>query len=650
MDQLNQVLAAIKKYHFWILSGLVIVQALAIYHVGTGPLAANVYKQKTEITQDYKSVEQVVKEPNPPNQKTVELIAEQQKKLAAEVFGAWKFLYDEQSRRNKWPDALGVEFLARIRGLKPYELIEDEDRETYQYFIRKHVPRLFLPPPVGVGVDVRMTPEERKWYEDRIAGRPVSKELPKKKPDQQADAAEAASKSEPAKAAAPPKPALPEEITGIVDWDIAGRQELEARFDWRTPPTSSQIWLAQEDLWVYEALLRIIHSTNKTATSQYNAPVKRILRLAIGQDAGLLFANTADRIFRGYAATFGSGLGFGGPGMYPMGPGSATGLMPSTIPGAGYPSSMPGAAGGAMPMGPSSASLATPSSMPSAAEDSGDDAYSEDGGLLRPGAMSAPGVPAGMPLMPSMPGGMPGMPGMSGAPYGMSSAAGGISEDEQMRRLLTHGRYVDQNGFPLAYDAKPPFAEFKMMPVYMLLGVDQEAIPVLLTECANSSMPVVVRRLSLRPGESGQYGVPGSESPEGGLAGMSGLRPGFGAGPSTMPTPSMPTPSMPGGIAGGSSRPTYRPSGTSSSEGYGTSFTELEGEMVIEIQGIIYIFNPPDKKALGTGAATEVAPAEAPEGGQEAGQSDTGPAGGSGGALAPPPATPASPPAGAGAP
>ena len=43
--------------------------------------------------------------------------------------------------------------------------------------------------------------------------------------------------------------------------------------------------MAQEDLWVYEALLRIIENTNQGYTSYYNAPVKEIDALQIGADA-----------------------------------------------------------------------------------------------------------------------------------------------------------------------------------------------------------------------------------------------------------------------------------------------------------------------------------------------------------------------------
>ena len=94
-------------------------------------------------------------------------------------------------------------------------------------------------------------------------------------------------------------------------------------------------------------------------------------------------------------------------------------------------------------------------------------------------------------------------PETAGASGTRAAAPGaGLSEDEQMARLLKNNRYVDQDGRPLAADATAPFAEFKMMPIYMKLGVDQRDLPKVLAECANSNMPVVVRRVAIRPDES----------------------------------------------------------------------------------------------------------------------------------------------------
>ncbi len=70
-----------------------------------------------------------------------------------------------------------------------------------------------------------------------------------------------------------------EEMVGLVVWDDYNR--LLGHFAWGTSPSSLEIWLAQEDLWVYKALLQIIIETNSGAGSHSSAPVKRIISMEV---------------------------------------------------------------------------------------------------------------------------------------------------------------------------------------------------------------------------------------------------------------------------------------------------------------------------------------------------------------------------------
>ncbi len=74
-------------------------------------------------------------------------------------------------------------------------------------------------------------------------------------------------------------------IVGNVDWT---NPEIYSLPTWSQGgyPKSIEIWYAQESLWVYEALLRIITETNKTSPDNIaNAPVKSIEAILIGQQA-----------------------------------------------------------------------------------------------------------------------------------------------------------------------------------------------------------------------------------------------------------------------------------------------------------------------------------------------------------------------------
>ena len=643
MDQLKLVLAEIKKYHFWVLCGIVVVVPLGLWFTSTGQLRRNTDARKGELKGEMDRVKQLETMQSPANEKTKQVIAEAHERLKDEVFAAWKYLYDEQAARNQWPRILGNEFRAHIGSLGEDGQIEEYDREVYWTFIRKHIPTLFLKE-MG-GLDVRMTQEERKWYQDRVADKKVPKTFQKKKPDAdpnaKTDPNAPGAKTAPGQAAGSAKPTTIDEPTGIVDWNEADRRQMEQRFSWDRRPTSSQVRLAQEDLWVLEALVRIIKETNKNATSQYNAPVKTIYSLTIGQLAAVEMASSQDRVFRGYGMGMGYGSETGG------GAGAAYG-------GAKGYGGYGGGSGGPALMPPGSGGRPAGYSPPPVAPKGGAMGGGDMGGaMVMPSAGLTGGYGrTGMPT--TMPPGSTTMPGSTGdvTPGAAGGPTAPLSEDEQVAVGLKHGRYVDQFGQPLPYYVAPPFKQFKMMPVCMRLGIDQRELPRLLANCANSSMPVVVRRVAIRPEEGGQVDVSGSGSGPGGPASSEGMRSGY-------PGPTGGTPSSGGyGGYGGASRAGmggsggYRPTPGSSSDAVpGTQMIESStDEMVVEIQGIIYIFNQPNKKDIGTETAT----AAGQPGPTAAAPGTTGPAptGAAPAAAGPatPPAGPVAPPAGPGTP
>lgn len=167
---------------------------------------------------------------------------------------------------------------------------------------------------------------------------------------------------------------------------------------------------------------------------------------------------------------------------------------------------------------------------------------------------------------------MGGSPGTGGAP------------EEQLNRQIMEFRYIDDKGKPLAYQPQYPFAlhprsEFKMMPISMKLVIDQRRIPRLLVECANSNMPIEVRRIRMLKTQ----GPAGSTTTGGGGFG------GMGGG------------GMEGGMPGGgmgAHRP--RPMGGTDGQQSGSE----QYNVPVEIHAIINIYNPPDKDKLGKGAAS----------------------------------------------
>jgi hypothetical protein len=256
--------------------------------------------------------------------------------------------------------------------------------------------------------------------------------------------------------------------------------------------------LAQEDLWVIEALLRVIKKTNEDAKGPSDATVKVVEALEIGKDAVAAWKTSAASVVSN------AGEAPGGPG--PSGPGGP-----------------PGAA--------------------------------------------APGPPA--------PGGPP-----------------GANARDLLIEQLMEGRYVDNNGDPLPAGA--PHDEFKMMPVHMRLTIREERLPKLLVECGNSSMPIEIRQV-----------MPMAPAPEvldiSAAAAAQAMKGGKG------------------GSRGGMKPPASSPHGHASD----TPDAGLY-DIPVDLFGIIYIYNPPDRQKLG--AAEKTAEPGAP-----------------GAAQAPPPSAPATP-------
>ena len=320
-------------------------------------------------------------------------------------------------------------------------------------------------------------------------------------------------------------------MLGIVEWDKTNRDAITKPFFWTEIPDTEQVRLSQEDLWVYEALLRIIKDVNKGATGYDDAPIRRIDALEIGRDAVASWQKVREQVFRGLGG--GVGVGVGGMGGRPNLP----------------------------PRGPMSPPAPGQSGMSASRKDM----------MTRMGPMG------------------PGRMGM-----GAQEKASPLTD-----------RYVDANGEPLADPAKPPFEEFKMMPICLRLLISEKKIPQLLAECANSNMPISVRAVRLAPDAGEAITLAGT----GPLAGIMGP----GAGPARREAPPTRSRSMPGEERQASGEP--------------------RGYLPIEVDGIIYIYNPPDMKKLGTGTTG-------------VGQSETAPAGGPAAvpAAAAPPAAPPSPP------
>jgi hypothetical protein len=473
MDQVKVVLKVMGKHHFWVVSGAVLLVAVAVYAMASGNLASRYAEGEARLNGEADAAAQIGSSGPPDNENVIKAFQQDTTAAKEDVLKAWERLFKLQKEKNPWPAELGKEFLLVINSLKPDDEIPVKYRQDYQYFINNHFPELWKI------IDVR-----REQLIDPKTKKVVYEVFDFNDPD-------------PWKGfrARVESGYYEREVVGTVIW--SNPEVLALGASWLSAPSTKQVRLAQEDLWVYEALLRIVRKTNEGSTSYHNAAIKRIDAMHIGQAGSAAFATSSSE----YGASAAGGYGE-------------------------YDSD----------------------------ESSSSDYSSEDGE----------------------------------SDY---YATTGMSTDDS----LLQGRYVDLEGQPLAATATPPFAEFKMMPVRMIFLMDQRRIPDLLANCANSSMPVEVRRVSIRP-ESGSVLNLGAMA--GAAAGGSGGEYSSGSGDEEYSSDE---------YSGSSSE--YGSFGTRSS--MPTSQATVGGilpdsmDVPVEIRGVIFVFNPPDREKLGTGSAGE---------------------------------------------
>jgi hypothetical protein len=476
----------------------------------------------------------LAKEPNVPNEHSHKQMDQLVQNTLQLVVAAWTKQYSKQEPIFTWPAELGDDFVAAVRPLKPIEAkvefptpANKELNVDYLRAYRDYVDRLVPDLAEDIGT---------VWLANKAA-QPGMETTPG--------------------AVTPGQMQRGKQKAPIVLWEGSDQARLfGTHFDWSSQPdaapTTLQMLYAQEDLWVYRALMSIIAATNRGARERHEAVVKSIETILIGRAA----VGLAGQITRP-AGAMGGGM---------MGPD-----MGSMYGGAGPMDASPMGSGSAAPMGSGST-----------------------------GGMAAPSMPSPDSTMP-----MGGAVAASRDPGSYRYVDSNYTplDAEKVRAALKSGS--PQDAFLVVA---------KQMPIRMALIVDQRKLPKLLAECSNSYLPVEIRQVRVNRkgvggggGGGGMYGMPGgmpggSMYPGAGMGLGSGMREG-GDYSNDMGTAGM-MPGYPGGGMPGAGMGEYNPGG------YGTGLeAPKEGrveisstsphDVPVEIYGIIYIYNPVDKQKLG---------------------------------------------------
>jgi hypothetical protein len=244
MDQLRNVLQILKKHHFWLLCLGCIIVGLVAWSMASGKLSKEYASRKGEITNKFSALDrhrQIQNFPNSDWKEAADKLTEEQKKR---VRDAWKLVYDEQAQFLKWPEQFDQDFQNRIRSLKQGDDIPQLEREIYMTKVREEFPKLLA-----------IVDAEKHDQASRVG------------PPQEGEAA-------------------PVIVQEKVVWEAASQQAIEKSLQFDRTPTPLQVWLTQEDLWVYQVLLTIIKKVNG---EKFVPPVKEIIDLKIAQQAAEKF-------------------------------------------------------------------------------------------------------------------------------------------------------------------------------------------------------------------------------------------------------------------------------------------------------------------------------------------------------------------------
>ncbi len=644
MDQLKQAFAILRKYHFWILCVLILILYIGTWYVSTATMTQTTNERAGKIESAFKTGQQIVSISNHPNKTTADMMKALSSAEAEQVRLAWDKRYREQEDVLKWPQELLPDFIAAVEPLVPIEAKVDfptparqelkvDFRNRYRDYIKKELPKLAKI--IGAEWQAGLTSGSGYggWSSGMMPGAgsmmPGSGSMMPGStgPPSGGPRAGSTGMGQGATIGLPPgggssdySPAgrgmgsggmgsgSPygrgtaqgmEESRIVVDWNSGNQSMLQAQCMGWTSPTTLQVLYAQEDLWILRALMLIVKATNGDADAQYNAAVKEIQSIELGaMAAGIKAVGMVE-----------SGKALAGQG----------GMMSGSY--------MPGATMSAGSAGMGSGSGGS-SGSPYEATGTSSSGAGSSSGSSEGGSSAAFGS------------------GMSGTRQAMDPAA---------------GRYVDDKNEPLtgerlrtAMKSNQPSDAFlavaKRMPMRMRVRMNVLKLPLFLCEFAKSNLPVEVRqvRINAPAGSGGMRGsgaptgsIGGSGGPSSGPTGM-GMGTGGGGGSSAGMSIAMPDAgagaSMPG--AGGLSLPSlggtgspYGGSGMGSSGspyggggpgGPGMFGTESPYDVIVEVYGIIYIYNPVDPAKLGMEAAKVLAsaPGGAPVGAESTAGAD----------------------------
>ncbi len=259
MDQLQTFLAAVKKYHFWILCVLASLVCLVIVFVSGKKLIAFYDKTKTDISSTDSQLGEVLGRPEHPNQKWIDEVNKKSAEYKKKAYDGWVRFWQQQKKTIfVWPD-LGKEFVGYFSFQMDDPAKPRKDRakmDELSGYYQNYVTMNILPAMAKIiNADWAGCDQNANGGGIRGARQPVVN---------------------PQQGSAGDHP---------VSWAPDDQQRLCLAYTWDELPTETEIRCAQEDMWVLKALFEAIARANNGAKVSTDTVVRTVQEVSYGRDA-----------------------------------------------------------------------------------------------------------------------------------------------------------------------------------------------------------------------------------------------------------------------------------------------------------------------------------------------------------------------------
>lgn len=255
-DNVRPYATAIAKHHFWILAALVPLVLVPLLMVGNAGLRSRIEARRSQIDGKLSQARAVTGVVPHPNAEWSTAISADTTQVRQETLDEWRRFWHSQQRLRVWPKELGDDFVKAVTSLQPGGKLARPYLVRYQNSVRELARQL----PARMGVEEAMREEDARRSADmqlRVPERAVS---------------------EP-----------------ILTWNPADQRRLYESFVWDRPPLTTQVLLAQEELWIYGMFCDILARFNRGATGRHDSPLPVVDELSVGFPAGIRRDSGAQR-------------------------------------------------------------------------------------------------------------------------------------------------------------------------------------------------------------------------------------------------------------------------------------------------------------------------------------------------------------------